>query len=371
MIDTPDGLEEMADRLQRPGSCLAFDTEFVWERTYYPGLGIVQVGTEEGEVYLVDAHVLDDLSPLGRLLADAGIVKILHDAQQDLTILRRATGAYPRNVFDTRCAAAFAGMSSTLSLRDLLQQLLDVDLSKSETRADWLKRPLTEAQVHYAAEDVYYLAAARRELIQRVAARDRQNWLEDELAAFDAPELYDERQPDEQYLRVKGGGRLNARGLAVLRSLAAWRELEARRRDRPRSHIADDAALVQLARLRPRQPEKLGQVRELSSRKVSQYGEALLLAVRQGMEAEDCPRPPRRPRNESKLRRQLGMAIDHLRRKCRDCDIDSPFVASRAELKDLVRAQAEGKPQDLRLLRGWRREFLGAELVDMLAADER
>lgn len=371
LIDAPEQLERLVEDLsQRPG-CLAVDTEFVWERTYYPALGIVQLGTDDGEVFLVDAHTLEDLSPLGRLLSDPHITKILHDAQQDLTILRRETGAYPRNVFDTRCAAAFAGLSSTLSLRDLLSELLDIELNKSETRADWLQRPLSESMVVYAAEDVLYLSRARQALLSRVEERDRLSWLEDELAGFDREALYDERDPREQYLRVKGCGRLSSVELAALRELAAWREEAARRRDRPRSHIASDGLLLHLAQRRPQRPEQLEGLRELSSRKAAQYGEAMLGAVARALElpAEQHPPSMRRRRDEAKLRQCLGQAIDHLRVRSEAAGLDPPFVASRGELKALARDPA-GDGETHRVLRGWRRDFLGTELHGILKASK-
>jgi ribonuclease D len=369
LIDTAAQLEEMVEDLAANQQCLAVDTEFVWERTYYPALGIVQVGTADGQVFLVDAAALDDLAPLGRLLSEPRIVKILHDAQQDLTILRRATGAYPRNIFDTRCAAAFAGLTSTMSLRDLLQELLDIELSKTETRADWLRRPLSEAMISYAAEDVLYLPRARQVLLERVEKRGRLEWLHDELDGFDRDVLYDERDPEIQYLRVKGGGRLGQRELAVLRQLTAWREHEARGRDRPRSHIASDTLLLHLAQRRPRRIDDMSGLRDMSSRKAGQYGEAMLQAIGIALDlpVEQCPTPLRRRRDEAVLRQKLGHAIDHLRSRSEAMEMDPPFVASRAELKALVRDPA-ATGEDHRLLRGWRRDFLGTELLDILSA---
>src|SRR5690606_36847972 len=127
-------------------------------------LGIVQVGFSEDDVYLVDAAALD-LSPLGVVLEDPAIVRILHDAQQDLLVLRRATGAYPRNIFDTQLAAGFVGLSASVSLADLVQALFGVTLPKTATRTDWLRRPLSDEQVAYALDDVRDLPEARTLLL--------------------------------------------------------------------------------------------------------------------------------------------------------------------------------------------------------------
>ena len=135
MISAPAALRTLVDRLQEE-AVLAFDTEFTWERTYYARLGLVQIAAADGRSFLVDPLAAGDLAPLGELLANARIVKILHDAPQDLMILRRATGVAARNVFDTRLAAGFAGLASTLSLANLLAETVDVHLAKAHTRAD-------------------------------------------------------------------------------------------------------------------------------------------------------------------------------------------------------------------------------------------
>ncbi|MYF17390.1 MAG: ribonuclease D, partial [Gemmatimonadetes bacterium] len=163
LINTPNELETLVNRaLDAP--CVGIDTEFVWEQTYYPRLGIIQVGLSENDCHLIDAVTLSDLSPLGTLLSDPHTVKILHDAQQDLWILRRITDAIPCNIFDTRCAAGFAGLSSNLSLGNLLRMRLNIQLPKTETRTDWLRRPLSDKQLEYALDGVRFLPAVREHI---------------------------------------------------------------------------------------------------------------------------------------------------------------------------------------------------------------
>ncbi|HPK37407.1 MAG TPA: ribonuclease D, partial [Kiritimatiellia bacterium] len=152
LITTAADLADLNTRLLR-AEAVALDTEFFWERTFYPVLGLVQLATPDG-CWLVDAVCLKDLSALAPLIASPSVTKVLHDAPLDLTILARATGAVPRSVFDTRLAAGFAGLSATLSLQALLQEVLGVTIAKGETRSNWLRRPLSENQIRYAAEDV-------------------------------------------------------------------------------------------------------------------------------------------------------------------------------------------------------------------------
>jgi ribonuclease D len=369
MIDTPPALAELVDRALTKAR-VALDTEFVWNRTFYPKLGVIQLALAGDDCHLIDTVALEDLSPLGQVLQDPEIELILHDAQQDLTILRQVTGAFPRNVFDTRCAAGLANMSSTTSLAELLELTLGTVLDKTETRTDWVRRPLSDEQLAYAIEDVCYMHEVRDVLRDRIEEIGRSAWLAEELATYDDPSLYQERDPREQFQRVKGAGRASPRERAVLRELAAWREDEARRRDRPRSHVITDETLVYLARRQPQSPDELGQVRGLNNHR---DGTRIIAQIRRGLDIPDseCPRRPHRPRyDEEVVKRKLTQAMDRLRRQSDDAQIDAPFVAVRAEVRSLVLDAADAAPEEHRLLRGWRREFVGTALRDIAARPE-
>ena len=178
------GLADVVARARAAGVA-ALDTEFVWERTYFPRLGLVQLAWPEGrgdvEVALLDAPALGDLAPLAELLADQAVEKVLHDAGQDLIILRRATGADPRRVFDTQRAAGFVGLSGSLSLQDLLRETVGVEIAKGEQRTDWLRRPLSPAQLAYAESDVRHLPEVRRRLMDSAQLRGRAAWVTEEI----------------------------------------------------------------------------------------------------------------------------------------------------------------------------------------------
>ncbi|MFA6111036.1 MAG: HRDC domain-containing protein [Candidatus Latescibacterota bacterium] len=362
MIDTPEALARLAGRLEQ-AERIALDTEFVWDRTYYPKMGLVQVGLDDGECYLIDAVALPDLSTLAPAVSSPERVKILHDAPQDLTIVRRVTGAFPRTVFDTRCAAGLAGLSSTTSLGDLVAQAIGVSLPKTESRTNWLQRPLAPEQVEYAVDDVRYLGPVRAELLSRVAALGRAEWLTEELGGLDDPELYVERDPQQQYLRVRGAGRASPRELAILRELAAWREEEARRCDRPRERVLPDASLVRLARSRPRALEQLRGTQGLARR----YVEPILEAVARGLAVPDreCPRR-RRIRDEARAEALLEQAMSLVRHRSQAAGIDAPFVATRAEVRGLMADGPAALPEQHRLLRGWRRGVVGEELLALM-----
>ena len=364
LINTPDALETLVNRaLDAP--CVGIDTEFVWEQTYYPRLGIVQVGFSENDCHLIDTVTLSDLSPLGALIANRHTVKILHDAQQDLWILRRITNAIPCNIFDTRCAAGFTGLGSTLSLGNLLRLCLNIQLPKTETRTNWLRRPLSKNQVAYALNDVRYLPALREHLLTDIQRRGRENWLAEELRQYDVADLYDDRAPEEQYTRVKGTGRLSRRDMAIVRELAAWREQNARQADRPRAWIMSDDAIVQIARRKPQSIQSLKRLRGIPRSIANQHSNSLLNAVQRGLaiDEKNCPpiSPPVRPDPLDDAR--LDLALAFLRGQCLSEGIDIAMVASRSDIKEFIsKKNAPNNP----LHTGWRREFLGADLTALL-----
>lgn len=362
MITTPDALRQMVARLQTEAG-LALDTEFTWERTYYARLGLLQIGLADGTCYLVDAVALDDLSPLGELLADARIVKILHDAPQDLMILRRATGATARNVFDTRLAAGFAGLASTLSLGNLLAETLDVHLAKAHTRADWLARPLAPEELDYAADDVRYLPEVSARLRVRAREAGVEAWLDEDLAALDAPALTADKPVADAYLRIRAAASLAPRPLAALRELAAWREQAARTADLPRRWLLEDGELVAIAVSLPQTPEGL----KLKPPATQRWGADLLAAVRRAQEQpeSDLPPPVFQPPRDAAFRKALDAALAEIQTRATARKIDPALVGSRNDVARLLWEGAAARPEDHALLRGWRAELAG----DLAARD--
>jgi ribonuclease D len=366
-IKTPRGLLDLVRRLAGE-PCVALDTEFVWERTYYARLGLIQLALHDGECFLIDTVALTGLEPLGDVIADPRIEKILHDAPQDLMILRRATGASARNVFDTRLAAGFAGLSSETSLQNLLTDLLGVLLPKGHTRTDWMYRPLSDDQLEYASDDVRYLPRAAALLREKARAAGVESWLDEELGLLDESALYDERGPEESYLRIRAAASLPPHILAVLRELAAWREVEARAADVPRRRIADDPELVSVAQALPRQTADLAHCRNLGPRAAHDHGEHMLKAVKRGLALPDAQLPSPLPRLDvRRLGRERVAAVAEVIRRCADAKrIDSRLVANKNDIMLLLRDGRDAIPENHRLLRGWRAELLGDSLTSVL-----
>ena len=356
MISAPAALRTLVDRLQEE-AVLAFDTEFTWERTYYARLGLVQIAAADGRCFLVDPLAVGDLAPLGELLANARIVKILHDAPQDLMILRRATGAAARNVFDTRLAAGFAGLASTLSLGNLLAETLDVHLAKAHTRADWLARPLAPEELDYAADDVRYLPEVAERLRARARTAGVEAWLDEDLAALDDPALTADKPVTDAYLRIRAATNLAPRPLAALRELAAWREQAARIADLPRRWLLEDGELVAIAAALPQTPDGL----KLKPPAVARWGAELLAAVQraQDLPEADLPPPIFQPRRDAAFRKELDRALAEIQARAAARGVDPALVCSRNDLALLLQENAAARPEDHALRRGWRAELAG------------
>jgi len=360
MITSSEALCKIVDKA-RSTDAVAIDTEFVWTRTYLPKLGLIQLALSDEECYLIDPIAIEDLSPFGTLLSDQNVIKLFHDAPQDLSILHKATGAVPKNIFDTRLASGFAGLSATLSLGNLIQELLDITLPKTETRTDWLKRPLDEEQIKYALDDVRYLRAARIILINRIIGPEIKAWLQEELDLLNTPQNYNGVNDDERYLKVRGAKGLNSEGLAILRELASWREQTARRINRPRGHIVKDNILIELSKRNVTRIDQLQKDTSLSPKGIGRWGEELMAAVQKGrlIAENDRPKVDRSQRLNKKNNETLQRLIEFIQLKSKVQGLDPILIGNSSELKKLVKILNKScKSQMVRQMDGWRKTFL-------------
>lgn len=368
MIETAPALEALVQQLGHT-PCVAVDTEFVWERTFYPRLGLIQLGTPEGACFLIDTVALTDLAPLGKLLADPGVEKVIHDAPQDLMILRRATGVVPRNIFDSRLAAGFAGLSSEISLQNLLASLLDIQLPKGHTRADWMARPLSAAQLEYAADDVRYLSRAAGLLRKRAQDAGIEAWLNEELTLLNDPAITTERPAAEAYRRIRAATRLKPRTLAALRELATWREEEAKASDLPRQHVAEDAELLSVASVLPAEAPDFEKCRDLRRCTEQRHGPHLLAAVQRGLALPESAWPllPITPDERTLGKERVTAAVEQIRKMAEARGVDARVVGAKNDILTLLHAGPRATPDQHRLLRGWRAELLGDTLKTLPA----
>ncbi len=360
MISTQRELEELITRA-RATDAVAMDTEFVWERTYYPRLGLIQMALSDEDCHLIDPCKITDLSVIGDLLTDRNVVKIFHDAPQDLAILHHVTKCAPKNIFDTRLAAGFAGLPATLSLSNLIKELLDIDLPKTETRTNWLQRPLDQAQVHYALDDVRYLRAARILLINSIIGPEIKSWLREELELLNNPATYIGPKDCFRYQKIKGSGSLSGQSRSILCELATWREQQARTLNRPRGHIVPDKVLLCVAKNRLQDIESIQNKCGISNRAVNRYGNMIVSSVSKGLQGntENNSLPSRSVKLNKKDLESHKRLNTLIQLKSEVQGLDPTLIGNNSELKLLVKVLNKScDSQLLRQMEGWRRVFL-------------
>jgi ribonuclease D len=367
-------IAEIAAQAQRSGQ-LALDTEFMGEGRYRTLLCLVQLAVPDHtaglRIELVDPlQERLDGAPLAGVLADPEVEVVVHAGRQDIALLRRRFETPVRNVFDTQVAAGFAGMAAQASYETLLAELLGVRLAKSASFTRWDSRPLSSEQLAYAREDVVHLLELAGELRRRLGPSGRLQWAREECRAVE--ESSDERDEQTILARLPRIRNLSAVSQAIARELVAWRERTAAAKDRTVQSVLADAALVELAKRRPASMRELEQIRGLGQGGLRRSGPELLEAVRAGAKQADGPQIPleRLARGgfpdpaDAPL---VALCEALVRARAREADLAYELIAARADLQAVVTAVRSGAPEpDVRTLRGWRRELVGAELLELL-----
>jgi ribonuclease D len=364
-VTSAEALGPLLDAARAEGRC-AIDTEFVWERTYAPGLCLVQIATAE-RLAVVDPVEGAPLEPVAELMADPAVEKVMHAPSGDLAAFVLHHDVRPQHVYDTQLAAGFAGYGGTLSLERLLEAAVRVRLRHDEGFTDWQRRPLTPTQVEYAADDVRYLLGAADALRKRLGSQGREAWVAEELGARYGPDAALVQDPDTAWRRVAGRGKVRSEGLAALRAAAAWREREARRRNLPAAWLVKDATLVELARRRPATPNDAENVRGLQIRRGRQLDELLATLADPGPPPEADAELPGDVRRRIRVVLPLASAV--LQARCAAAGVASELVATRADLESFIAGQAVDSDRPHPLLTGWRRELAGESLLRLLRGE--
>ncbi len=347
---------------------IGLDTEFVRERTYWPQLALVQIAAGDAlpddaasdrQILLVDPLLPGMAEPLAQLLADTRILKIMHSASEDLIALKYFCNALPQPLFDTQIAAALCGAGAGLGYQRVLLELLDVSVDKGETRSDWLRRPLSASQLHYAADDVRHLHALHRTLCERLDAQRRMAWLQEDCARMLSNAAQDEGEP-WPHLGMRSAQFLDRDGQIRLLRLLRWRDTYARDHDRPRTWILDNELAQSLARNAPRDLAQLraafdGQPKA-PHKLAAQVFDALHTPL---MDENDLP-PARGDDRDRNAYKKLQQAVAE---RSAELGLPDGVLASRRWIEALQ--DGEDWPG---ALSGWRRAQLETRLAPLLAA---
>jgi ribonuclease D len=350
----------------RKAGRFAFDTEFIRDDTYDAQLCLIQA-TDGDAVVLIDPTVGLDLTGFWALVTDPGVTAIVHAGKEDFELCLRRTGLPPRNVFDVQIAAGFAGHGYPLSLSRLVEQTLHRRIAKAQTLTDWLRRPLTREQLRYAVEDVAHLVEIHGRLTEKLRQRGRLAWALEEFEKFENPEYY--RPPvQERLFKLKGSRKLDGLGLVVLERLIEWRDRWAQERNRPTRALMRDDVLVEIARRRPSDAADLAVLRGFHQAKNPKVVEALLAVMR---EARATPRSqwptPAEYREETPMMKATVEILSAVTRAiCLEEELSHELVGSTQRLRELIDHQNGDTRTAPPLLVGWRAEFIGKRLIDVL-----
>ncbi len=364
-FESIDNSAQLAELCERLTDCkvIALDTEFVRETTYYPRPALLQLHYGE-QVCLIDPLSIDDFSPLINILVDPRVVKVMHSCSEDMEVFSTLFQALPVNVFDTQVACALCGLGFSLGYQKMVEVLLGHELTKTETRSNWLQRPLSKDQCQYALHDVLWLIDIYHMLTDRLAALQRESWCEEDCARIcsNAAKVVVDT---ELYLRVKAAWRLPQEGIAVLSRLCAWREQVAREQDVPKGRIAIDATLMDIASHLPATRHALSECAQIRHTTVRRWSDELLALVAQGIKTvHDEPVLPLVSKGD-RSHRELLKRLQKVTREVADqFDLPVEILGKKRDLEQYIETR-----NDSVIGQGWRAPLLAKKLAMVLDAD--
>ena len=338
------------------------DTEFHREKTYFPQLALIQIAAGE-RIAVIDPLAID--TDLLRPLVEGSGVCVLHAAQQDLDVMSQSCGFIPQKIIDTQLCAGFVGYTQP-SLASLLQAYLKITVPKGDRLTDWLRRPLTSAQLSYAASDVAYLSELWHLISSELEELGRMRW------ALDACEELRVRptgphSPDDAWLRVKDVRTLKGRARWVAQAVSRWREERAMHLDIPPRHVLSDIAILGIAQRVPKSIEDLLQCRGVDNRHAGgSHGRDILEAIQVGVRAAatgELPFPTSDTEDVDKsLRPAVTLVSAWVTELAKKSRLDAGLLGTRKDILDLL-----GGSPAARLSQGWRAEIVGRDIEDLVA----
>ncbi len=337
---------------------IGLDTEFIRERTYWPQLALVQMAVGD-EILIIDPLIPGMTAALATWLADPSILKIMHSASEDLVTFKVACGVLPRPLFDTQIGASLAGIGGGMGYQKLVEAITGVALPKGETRSDWMRRPLSESQLQYAADDVEYLFALHDTIESQLESQGRLQWLRD-----DAERLLTSVENDEErwpHVAMRSAQFMDAAAQHRLLRLLRWRDAQARSSDRPRSWILDNELAAVLARTPPADQDALGRVMEGFPKAPRKLAGAVWHALVTPLE-DEAQAPLAMAANDGN-KQALKKLQDAVSARTAELGLPDGVLASRKHLESYLESR-----QWPAALAGWRQVELESRLQAVLPA---
>ncbi|MCH9674590.1 MAG: ribonuclease D [Gammaproteobacteria bacterium] len=362
MIASNEALREHCERWATEPA-LGIDTEFLRTRTYYAKPGLIQVSDADG-VYLVDPIAIDDFEPLAKVLGSPSVTKIFHSGEEDLALLARLTGTEVWPIFDTQIAAALTGLGFSMSYQAIVNECFEIALEKGETRSDWMQRPLTDSQCHYAEQDVVWLIPLFDQFNKELDELGRLPWLEAECRL--ASEAVG-RQTSYDITRFRNAWQLTRRKTALLAALIVWREALAQTEDRPRGHILSDEALFAIAAAGACSKVDLDAVPDKDVRPLKRHRAAIaeLETATETLPDDELPDLMPKPFISSSAKGLVRTLRTLCEARARELSICPELLAQRRQLEAFIRSVTNGEASTFK---AWQQSAL-EDIPDAFARD--
>ena len=365
-IDTQADLERYV-KSWKTESLLAIDTESNSLYVYQERVCLIQVSTRRQD-FIIDPLVIDDLSALNDVFSDPKIEKIFHAAEYDLLSVKRDFGFTFCNLFDTLIAARICGFSQ-VGLSHILLEYTGIHHDKSHQLDNWGLRPLPEDSLAYAQMDTHYLPFLRDEFEKLL--RKNGSWDEAQESFADVchtpPASKREFDPNE-FWHIGLPGMLNHKQLKVLRELCLLREALAVRRNLPPNTVLSNKALVEVSRRVPGTVKKLRRLRYISTRQSRRDGTKIIKAVKQGLEADGLPDPPRSHQPDPSIADRYTALAAWRKERAQARGVESDVIISKQTLWTLAH-KAPTQFDELHGIQGlgpWRLDAYGHEILQIL-----
>lgn len=365
LITDPNELPALVSQWQKVDA-IAIDTEFIRTHTFLAEPGLIQIADGQG-VYLIDPVAIEDLSALVPLLENPSVIKIMHSMSEDVGLLFHSVGAQINRVFDTQIVAAFLGIAVSPGYQNLVLDVLEIELDKGETRSDWLQRPLTQSQLHYAALDVIYLLKLYQELRPKLESAGFFEALFEETDFLIQQVVSAWHQPDLAYLKLRGGWELPEDSQKLLQALVVWRDEMALQENLPKPWVFNDASLLEIARIMPKNVIELKRVKDIKSKSYRQFSERLIDVVNSfnaenisDLQLIEGPVKGEELKVFKKLKAVIVKASD-------ETGIPAQLLGSRKVLEGLViHCYRNANKSFTEEFKGWRLPLLGQQFTEIL-----
>ncbi|MCG7539396.1 ribonuclease D [Pseudoalteromonas sp. CO348] len=367
VIESQTALDEFVLSISK-AKVLAVDTEFMRRRTLYPEIALLQI-FDGNHLALIDPLADIDFSRLWTLFSDTSVLKVLHSPSEDIEVFLKFAGFIPSPIFDTQFALQLLGEGSCIGFANMVKQLRDVDIDKSESRTDWLRRPLTQSQLDYAASDVYHLLPCFETIQARVNEKQLFNIVLQESELLAQKRSF--RQPDEVlYLDVKNVWQLKPRDLATLKELAAWRRAKAEKKNLALNFVLKEHNMVEIAKRRPSSLGSLRNVPGVEPMEVNRSGKEILACIEKAKEVseQDCPQRVRRLIDFKGYKAACKDIKQVIAEVAKTNDIPVDVFASKKQINQVISWSWKKSPEEKQLLMkpdlalGWRAELVADKL---------